>query len=493
MTAVWNLGCEPKDFPRLDQDMDLDVVVVGGGITGLSTALLLSEAGERVALLEAYRVGSGCSGGSTGNLYSTLSQGLSAVGKKWDADTVRELVALRRRGLEGIEHNVERLGIDCQFERRSLYFCSADRNNLQSEADASVAAGLGADLVDSPRGLGISVPHALQISEQAQFNPLQYCDGLARAAAASGAAIFEHSPAIRVDASEGRVETPTGTARAGHIVFATHTPKGINMLQAEMEVLREHAIAAPMLSKTGEYPRAITWALDDSYSLRSTFHQGQLYLVLVGQKHQTGHHTSDYFADMEHWLCQRFEVGEVTHRWSAQQYRPADLLPFVGRSGHDNIYVATGFSADGLVWGELAAQVISGQILGRKGQGADLLNPRRFTPSKSAKGWLEANMKVARHLGSDYLGVEKLETLDQVRAGEGRVARFRGENYAIYRSPQGELSALSPVCPHMKCMVHWNAADVSWDCPCHGSRFNIQGEVLEGPAFRGLEKRVLPQ
>ncbi|MCW8193880.1 FAD-dependent oxidoreductase [Proteobacteria bacterium 005FR1] len=498
MSAVWNLaGPAPATFPRLEGSTDVDVAIIGGGLTGLATALILCDAGERVAVIESHTVGSGSSGGSTGNLYSTVSNGLAGIRKKWDQDTVNKVVALRRQALDDIQRNVERLAGHCHFERRPLHFCIQSNvdhygKTLEEEYEVSVAAGLQAEIVDRPHGLGMSLRRVLRIENQAQYNPLEYCYGLAKAVQHEGGLIFEHSPVAEVDAAEGKVTTADGAVvRAGQVVFATHTPKGISMLQAEMEVYREHGIAAPLNSTDGEFPRGIFWTLDGFHSVRSYEHEGQPYIVVVGQKHETGHGDlgEGHFEELGEFARSHFDVAAVSHRWSAQQYQSADLLPYVGRSAHDNVYVATGYSADGLVWSEVAAQVISHQILGRKDIDGGLLNPRRFTPGKSAKAWLEANTKVAKHLSTDRFTVEKMDDLHRVEAGEGKVLKIGGDSYAVYRSPEGELKTLSPICPHMKCMVHWNSADKSWDCPCHGSRFDVEGEVLEGPAYKPLEKR----
>lgn len=498
MSAVWNLtDSRPLKHPRLQQSADVDVAVIGGGVTGLATALRLCEAGERVAVIEAQEIGSGSSGGSTGNLYSTVSNGLAEIRKKWDQNTVNRVVEFRRRALDDIQRKVEQFSIDCQFERRPLYFCIQAKLKeygrvIEEEYDVSAAAGLKAQIIEQADEIGLPVQRALRIDDQAQFNPLHYCQGLAKAVQQEGGLIFEHSAVEDVNAPEGKVTIAGGAVvKAGHIVFATHTPKGINMLQAEMEVYREHGIAAPLNSSNRRYPRGIFWTLDGFHSVRSYEHQGQTYIVVVGQKHKVGHDErgEGYFEELADFARAYFDVAAVSHRWSAQQYKSADLLPYIGRSGHDNVYVATGYAADGLVWSEVAAQVISHQILGRKSVDGELFNPRRFTLAKSAKSWLETNTMVARHLSTDRFTVETMDDFHQVDAGEGKVLKIGTDSYAVYRSPEGELKTLSPICPHMKCMVHWNSADKSWDCPCHGSRFDTEGEVIEGPAYRPLEKR----
>lgn len=500
MSAVWNLA--PREiaaFPPLQNSVEIDVAIVGGGITGLATALILSDAGERVAVLEARSVGEGSTGGSTGNLYATVSQGLAALKQKWDLDVIRQVVAMRRQAMNDMERNVQQYAMDCQFERRPLYFCVQDESEehhwlLQQEQQISADAGLATEILREIPGSGLPVTEALRIEGQAQVNPLQYCRGLARAVTSQGGKIYEHSPVTRINAGEGKVSTANGVVTAGNIVLATHTPKGVNMLQAEMEVYREHGIALPLKDPSADHPQGVFWMLDGFHSVRSYHHQGRTYVVVVGQKHETGHGAcgEGHFEELEDYARRYFQVEGSGHRWSAQQYQPADRLPYIGHSGHDNVFVATGYSADGLVWSEVAAQVLSHQILGQKDADAQLFNPRRFTPGKSARSWWETNAKVARHLSTEMLGGEKLDDLNRIEPGEGRVVKFQGSQYAIYRSPEGGFSALSPVCPHLKCKVHWNAADKSWDCPCHGSRFDPHGAVIEGPAYHSLEKKSLP-
>lgn len=499
MKSVWTLGRIPTAYPQLTGELDVEVVVVGGGITGLATASILAESGTRVALLEARQLGGGTTGGSTGNLYATLSQGLSSVAKKWNAATINTVVELRGRALDAIQHNVDRHEINCDFARRPLYLGIADSmgdsaQQLEEEYKLARGAGLDCELLDNPRHLGLPFARALRIADQAQFNPLQYCDGLARTLEHAGVKLFENSPVISIDPAKPAVLTSKGVVRANHIVLATHTPKGINMLQAEMEPCREHGCALPLLGEARLAEPGIYWSRDDAISLRSFSADGRDYLIVVGGKYKTGKAEASraYWEELESYGQRYFTLDQASHRWSAQQYQPADLLPFIGRSGHDNVHVGTGYGADGLVWAEAAAQLIAQDILGRDNPEAALFSPRRFTPAKSAKGWLEANTKVARHLVTDHFSMEKVADFSQVAPGEGRVMKVQGETYAAYRAPDGELSLLSPVCPHMKCVVQWNPGDGSWDCPCHGSRFDTSGAVLEGPALQPLERRPPP-
>jgi Rieske Fe-S protein len=228
---------------------------------------------------------------------------------------------------------------------------------------------------------------------------------------------------------------------------------------------------------------------DASRSLRSYRHGDAEYLVVVGEKHKTGEPEPDvdYPRRLQDYARQYFDVATFEHSWSAQQFQSADGLPYIGPSAHGNVFIATGFAADGLTWGAAAATIICDSILGREARGSDLLSPRRFTPVKSAKTWASENASVVKHLVGDRVSKADAAELSDVRVGEGRIIELRGRKHAVYRDLDGILSVLSPVCTHLKCHVIWNAEASSWDCPCHGSRFHPDGRVLEGPATAPLK------
>jgi Rieske Fe-S protein len=235
--------------------------------------------------------------------------------------------------------------------------------------------------------------------------------------------------------------------------------------------------------------------MDKGRSIRGYQHGGDQYLIVVGEEHKTGHQSEDgrYYSAVTDFAQQHFGVGVPDYRWSAQNYRAADDLPYIGRSpSHDNLYVGTGYSTSGLVYGTVAGMLIADLILGRENRWQKLFDPRRFTPAKSAARLLKENVEVAADLLKDYAAPPELEDINDVPRGEGRIVKVGSDKLAVYRGTDGSLAALSPVCPHMKCLVRWNDFDKSWDCPCHGSRFHSDGRYIEGPALRDLEGRELP-
>src|SRR5690606_6727946 len=275
--------------------------------------------------------------------------------------------------------------IECQFERRPLYFClpnpdEKQQQDLADEYEASLVAGLRAELVDDVPGMPVPIKRALLVENQAQFNPLRYAQELAKVVAGQGGQVFEDTHVLDVDAGEGRVATPRGVVTAKHIVFATHTPKGINLVQAEMEPSREYGVAAPLVETSG--PEGIFWLLDRFHSVRTYRHEDRTYLVVIGEKHPTGQDEAGdvHYENLRQYARQHFNLQEFSHSWSAQQYKSADQLPYIGRSAHDNVYVGTGYGADGLTWGEVAATIITDLVMDRETEASRLFNPRRFTP-----------------------------------------------------------------------------------------------------------------
>ncbi|WP_422649925.1 FAD-dependent oxidoreductase [Cupriavidus sp. H18C1] len=494
-TSLWRGTANPTGWPLLVEDIQADIAIVGGGITGVSLAWRLVQAGRSVVLLEANGLGVGDTGNSTGNLYATVSSGLHALRQKWGDDVVRQVTQSRAEAVDWVEEHVHRLGIDCAFRRCPLvrYPASANaRDGIEAEFEASLAAGLAIRREGTlPPGLPHAHGDALVLEQQAQFHPLAYVLALARHAADNGCRIFERSPVIEIDRSQQLLRTERGSVKAQHIVLATHSPSGFHLMQAGMVPHREYGLAAPLDGDS--FPVGIFYAEgSERLSVRGLDTTQGNYLVCVGQTAKTGQH--DAAAAMASWKNRQGSASAFGRLPFAGRHRTPpspDGLPYIGKDAFGS-YIATGFATDGLTYGTLAAAIIADQLLGVDNRWSELYKATRLTAVKSAKGTAEEVVSMGKALIQDYLTRRQHEQLQSLAPGNAAIAELEGERVAAYRDPAGRLFAVSPVCTHMKCIVHWNAVEMSWDCPCHGSRFAPDGSVLSGPALAPLTIKLVP-
>ncbi|WP_207425595.1 FAD-dependent oxidoreductase [Pedobacter sp. SYSU D00535] len=490
--SVWRHEVDPTSYPQLTGDVQADVAVIGGGITGITAAYLLAKAGKSVVVLEARKIAEGSTGYSTGNLYATIGgDGMHSIASKFSEEKLREVVESRAAAVNLIEELVQTNQIDCDFKRVPWSLFNVEGQNesyIEDEREAAEKAGL---TVLSNVPYHISVNDGFTVPNQAQFNPLKYTVSLASKIDQANCRIYENTRVTEVE--EGpvcRVQTTGGTVSATHVIMATHTPKGLYAVHANMGPYREYAVGAIL---NGKYPEAgIYWEMQTSehYSLRTyDSPEGRIVMVL-GEMHKVGQKEENLecFERLEAFLRKRFDVASIVYKWSAQQYKPSDVIPYIGIStGDSKTYIATGFSADGLTYGTLAAMIISDHILGIPNKWSKTYEASRITPLASAPKFIKENANVAFELVKDYLTTNE-ESLQDVKTYEGKVMEIEGSKCAVHRDGNNQLHVVSAVCPHMGCLVHWNTAEQSWDCPCHGSRFDKNGEVLEGPAINPLHR-----
>jgi glycine/D-amino acid oxidase-like deaminating enzyme/nitrite reductase/ring-hydroxylating ferredoxin subunit len=492
-TSLWRATAAASGgFTPLQQDATCDILVIGGGITGLTTALLLAQQGRDVVLLEAGEIGSGSTGNSTGNLYLTVSSGLYEVLAKWDADVVREVVRERREAMEYIAQHAAH-GAEFGFRRCPLARyaqTSRYRQQIDDEFEALRTAGLTPrwDSDGLPPGLLRPTGNVLVLEDQAQMQPQAYVMHLAREAAAAGARIHEHSGVVDINYRKRRAMTSSAAVQAQEVVMATHSPKGIRMVHAQMPVHREYAVA--MRGELADPGPGIFWAKGDlSLSMRTLDFGGERFFVCAGQEHKLGlHDASAALAELEQQAQALQPHASIAYRWSAQNYRGADGLPYIGRDT-TGCFVATGFATDGLTWGTVAARLIAEEILGRARDFAKLLKPTRISPVKGGKNIADEVATMTKSLVRDYLTDRQQNKLGGLAPGQGAIVDSEDGAVAAWRSPSGEVFAVSPVCTHLGCKVHWNSVETSWDCPCHGSRFRPDGSVIEGPALAPLARK----
>lgn len=489
--AIWSsVPLAETHFNALSANMEADVVIVGAGITGISTAYNLVKSGKKVIVVEAREVGMGTTGFSTGNLYVPTAQ-FDTILSKHGQQTLEDVVWARSQALNFIKERISEFNIDCSLT--TVPWCYStnreeDVREIQKEYKAMKSGGLPVSDT-TPYEFPFTAKAVAVLDDQAQFNPLQYVKKLAAEIAGDRCLIFENTRVLDIkDGDTCVVETTGGTIRAGKVVQATHTPKGLYAVHAVMEVYREFALAVQL---NQEVPKGgIYWIRegDNKYSIRPyTTHEGN-FAIIINETQKLGHkeRTEENFANLEKYIRSVFEVGEAKYFWAAQKYMPADTLPYIGTSPlQNNVYIATGFASDGLIWGTAASMIISDLILRKGNKWGRTFDPKRFTPIASAENALKENIDVVSHFIKDYIkGTE--DEFTGIQVGEGKLIDFNGKKSAAYRDEDEQLHIVSAICPHLGCIVHWNSAEKSWDCPCHGSRFTYKGEVLEGPAIRGL-------
>jgi glycine/D-amino acid oxidase-like deaminating enzyme/nitrite reductase/ring-hydroxylating ferredoxin subunit len=496
MGSVWlETAPEAPAFARLDGDVSADVCVIGGGIVGITTALLLHEAGARVILIEANRVGHGVTGHTTAKVSSQHGLIYAGLRDGHGASAARTYAQANEAALAWIAARVQRDGIECDFRRRSAYTYvrAADkRADVEREVAAALEAGLPATLAETTP-LPYPVAAAVRFADQAEFHAHKYL--LALAAQLPADRVFERTHAIQVDSSGPPVvHTPGGRVTAEHVIVATHYPFPDRSLAfARVHPQRSYALACRI---AGTPPDGMHISADaPTRSVRAIPVAGEELLLVGGDGHRpgTGGDTEAHYRALETFAREHWDVRSIEYRWSAQDNTSVDGLPLVGPMTpfESRVLMATGFAKWGMTNGTAAALILSDLVLGRENPWAALLDPRRLNLRAAAARLISENVPVGWHMVADRISKPGRRPIEDLAPGEGDIVRHRGEKVAGYRDEDGELTAVSSTCTHLGCQVAFNRAERSWDCPCHGSRFATDGGVLQGPAVHRLERKPI--
>ena len=496
--SLWMATTPETYYPALSGEAAVDVAVLGGGITGVALAYMLKQAGATVALVEAGRIVESVTGNTTAKVTSQHGLIYDRLVSDFGEEKARLYGEAQEAAKEKIASLAEQLGIDCDFRRTSAYTYTLDEGEvglIEKEVEAARRLGLPASYTEET-GLPFRVRAAVRFDEQAQFHPRKYLLALAATIPGGGSHVFEGTRAFDIEEEGGAcvVKTGGGTVRAKSVVVATHFPYyDPNIYFAAMYPTRSYVLGCRL---NGPAPQGMYVSTGTPHnSIRNNPYDGGEIVMLGGEHHKTGQggDTRERYQRLEEWARANFDVRSVEFRWSTQDNNTVDGVPYIGRlsSGSERVYVATGFRGWGMTNSHVAALLLTDMIRGRDNPWAEVFDPSRFKPVTSARDFLRENMNVAKEFMGDRASTPELDDTAKLPRGGGEVVEWGGEKVAVYKDERGDVHACSAVCTHMGCLVRWNSAERSWDCPCHGSRFDHRGKVIQGPANEDLEPTSL--
>jgi glycine/D-amino acid oxidase-like deaminating enzyme/nitrite reductase/ring-hydroxylating ferredoxin subunit len=493
--SVWAATCKRPRTAKLTRDIEADVCIVGAGIAGLTTAYLLTKAGKDVVLLDDGVIASGMTEVTTAHLSDAIDDRFTEI-ERWHGERGAFLAAeSHTAAIQRIESIVGELGIDCDFARLDGYLFrdSGDPQDvLDRELAAARRAGLRARMV--PRApISFDTGPAICFPNQARFHPLKYLSAVASAIRHEGGRIYTNTHADHVEGGkDSHVEVGRHKVRCDSVVVATNAP--IN------DMFAIHTKQAPYMTYVigvrvpkGSVTDALYWDTREAYHyvrlqpMESGTNGDEEFdlLIVGGEDHKSGQadDTDHRHARLEHWARVRFpEMKEVEFTWGGQCMETVDGLAFIGRNplDADNVFIATGDSGMGMTHGTIAGMLLTDLILGKKNPWETLYDPAR-KPVRAAAQFAKENLNVAAQY-VDWITPSEVESVREIQPGSGAVLRRGLSKVAVYRDGKGNCTEMSATCPHLGCIVHWNAAEQSWDCPCHGSRFTATGKVINGPS-----------
>ncbi|MDT7542999.1 MAG: hypothetical protein QOE33_2903 [Acidobacteriota bacterium] len=505
-TSVWMATADTPREGRLAEDLETDVCIVGAGIAGMTTAYLLAREGKRVVVIDDGAVAGGETCRTTAHIVNALDDRYYELEDLFGAEGARLAAESHTAAIEKVAEIVEAEKIDCDFSRLDGYLfvpAGDDTKILDDELKAAHRCGLTElELVERAPGLSFDTGRALRFPNQAQFHILKYIDGLSRAAKRMGARIFAetHTDKIEgIDDENARVVTSDGkTINARAVVVATNTPvNDLFEIHTKQAAYRTYVIGARIAR--GSVPKILLWDTPDPYHyvrIQEGSNGKSAYDVLIvgGEDHKTGQENDaeERYARLEAWTRERYpSVKGVEFRWSGQVMEPVDGLAFIGRNPLDkkSVYIVTGDSGNGMTHGTIAGMLLTDLIEGRENEWTELYDPSRKTKTLSTlKDFAKENLNVAAQY-TDLATPGDVGSADEIERGEGAILRRGLTKVAVFRDDEGALHEHSAICTHLGCVVNWNSSEKTWDCPCHGSRFDCKdGHVVNGPAISGLKE-----
>lgn len=498
-SPYWIDSAPLPQFPSLKENIEVDVIVVGGGITGITAAYLAKKEGKTVALIDRDRCASVDTGHTTAHLTAVTDLRLYEIQEKFGKEAARAVWEAGRAAIDQIVTNLRAEDIACDFRWVTGYLHTSLREadpkrieELQKEVQAAHELGIAAKFSEAVPFFklpGIAFPH------QALFHPRKYLKGLLAKIPGQGSHVFEQTEMEEVQDEPLLVKSGKHQIRGRYLILATHNPlmgkSGLlqaTLFQSKLALYTSYVLSGKVPS--GKIPEASYWDTAEPYDyLRVESREGHDYIIFGGEDHKTGQETDteDVYRRLERRLRGFLPEVEIDHRWSGQVIETNDGLPFIGENA-ENQFIATGFAGNGMTFGTLSGVMAVDALQKRKNPWAELFEPKRAKLLGGTWTYLKENKDYPFYMVRDWLAKGEKESPNQLKKGEGKVLNLDGKKVAAYRDDQGKVTLCSPVCTHLKCIVDWNDAEKTWDCPCHGSRFQPTGEVISGPAEEPLEK-----
>lgn len=489
----WIASTDNTDYPQLDEDITVDVAIIGGGMVGISSAYILNQAGLQVAVIEADRILNGTTGHTTAKITSQHGIIYSKLKKQMGRELASQYAEANQDAIRLIAKTVDEKDIQCDFKRCPAYiYTQSDKyvKDLADETEDAKDLGIKASYLDTVP-LPFEVKAAMRFDDQAQFHPLKYLKALAQKSTDNGLLIYENTEALDIDQADIPViESRTGPkVYASKVIIASHFPffDGGGLYFSKMSQDKSYVLAAQIEE---EFPDGMFISAEDPVrSLRSQPYEDGEMILFGSEHHKAGHgeDTNVHYDQLLSFAQENFSLRNILYRWSTQDCMTIDQLPYVGhltpRSPH--IYVATGFGKWGMTNGTAAAMILSDLIIKGDSPWATVYSPSRFFSSGSSlKTFIIQNANVAKDLLSGKLG--QVSPSRELENGEGEIVSYEGNRIGVYKDEQGEVHMVDTTCTHLGCELAWNSAEKTWDCPCHGSRFSYEGDIVEGPAINRL-------
>lgn len=497
--SYWIDSMKAQQYPALEDDIVVDVLVIGGGITGITTAYLLQKEGLKVAVVDSDRILSATTGHTTAKI--TMQHGLIYDKLKihFGEEKARIYGEANEAGLQLIKDLINEHKIDCDFVLQNNYVYTQSESYMQKiEDEVKTAQELGfkAEYLDTVP-LPFNVQAAVCFENQAMFHPRKYLLALCNLLNGKEQCIYENTRALDIEQSSVGGKNLVTTLEDGvkvhsnYAVIASHFPfyDGYGMYFARMYAARSYVLAVK--TKKAFQEGMYISAEDPKRSLRYTAINGEKILLAGGDHHNTGQdsNTMAHYEALRDFVEQNYGINEIMYRWSTQDLTTLDDVPYIGpiAQGKPNVFVATGYKKWGMTTGTMAGILIRDMIVKKESPWIELFTPSRFVADPSLRNLVKEGAMIAKEFVKGKLKAVP-ETSEDLEPDTAKIISMEGNKVGAYKDEKGGVHFVDTTCRHMGCEVQWNSAERSWDCPCHGSRYNIEGNVIEGPALKPLKK-----